>query len=415
MKIVLIGPTPFLTHAPSKMHVSIIDMLINSKIEFISLVHSHDKDFFFPEIVHGKVPRFVYKHKTENNSHDVLLIPFENDSKTSIFFYEALRSIKPDIIISIGDYRELSNLSAAITFLEKKPKWISVLFNSSCPVNEADYAIFNLIDGIICTSEYSYNTVKPYFKSESILWKYVGPNKEFINAVNADNCARSFASDSLNIAAIGKNSQYDCLPTILSTCKKAVKSGKDWNLYVHTDTVVKSTYDFNLQKKRAEKDLDKPFIYFPEKCVSIKESQPASFLSSKLANTDICVSIPMVSSSSMSIWDIMACGCLPVVSNQGSHAEIIKKLSSAIGLDESSLIVKSSCFTSMGEFDLYIADSDDLLDKIYNLENIIKNKNLRKDIITFSLNYQREVFLFKLTELMNTVIGIKPTIRLESY
>lgn len=415
MKVLLIGPTPFLTHSTSKLHVSIIDLLIKNKIELISLVHSHDKDFFYPENMNNEKPVFIYNHINSEGKTPVRLIPFENDGNTSIFFYEAIKAIKPDLIISIGDYRELSHLYASLHFLDKRPKWISVLSNSSCPVNENDYALFGLIDGILCTSEHSYNIVKPYFNSDNIKWEYVGSNPEFVKATNASNLARPFCSSGTNIIAIGKNSQYDCLPTVIDACTLGVQNGRNWNLYLHTDVSIKNTYDFEIQKSRANKKSGKEFIFFPEKSVSVKESPPASYLSDKFANSDISVSIPMVSASSMSVWDSMTCGCLPVVSRQGSHCEIVTKLANSLNINPDHLLVSCSKLAAAGDFELMIPDSKDLHDKIVNLYNEMKNQNFRKDIIEFSLNYQREVFMFKLTELMDKTIGIKPSIRIESY
>jgi hypothetical protein len=406
VKIVTIGPTPYLNYSIGQLHASVIRQVKKEGHQICSLVYGHDPTYYIPEKNAEGKDRFYYRFEGSV----VQLYPVVNRPDSSTVLYEMLRRLAPDIVISVGDHREMVNLYAAILFLAERPKWIAILGNTSVPINPDDAEMFDAMDTVICTSRYCQDTIRPHFKGESFV-EYVGPDPDLQFQPLPEYTPEK---KSINIMVNGQNHQYDCIPSVMMATATAHKSVRELRLYVHSDAFNVGHHQLTAWKKKVE-GVEEEFIDFPEYTTTLKEGAPASYYASKLRSTHLFVSVPMISATSMSLFDAMGAGCLPVVSEQGSHAEVVAELCHELEIPKEDILIKTTKFIATGDYELHVTDVDLLAEKLLLASLILeKRPKIKKEIATFSLKYKRSMFLRRLTESIGLTTKRKPTIRLEA-
>lgn len=407
MKIVTIGLSPYLITSKAKINSLLLRYLYLTGNSVASIVWGHNTDYFVPEESDG-IQSFYYDFEYQQKKHKIPVMPFVQGSNSSSSVYDYLQSLQPDVIITIGDVRDFVFMPAIKDFMNIK--WMSILLHYHDPISEEYADIIRKMDGILCTSKFGFDSVQKIYQSSIFDYKYVGSNN------NIYKTGEDTKENHLRIMSCTHNTQIDCGPTIMESAIDVSRClpNIDFELYFHCNSNDKGDHNLlNLQKKW---DFDNKIIKFPEKYVSLIDGLSETEMATEFSKSDIFISIPMISGTSMSVFQALASGCFPLLGENEVNMEIASNLSDFLGSDfnKEFFIVPSISITTVGDTYLNICSKQDLVNKIINAYEIIKkNKGLKKKISEFTLRYSQSDFLEKCSEMSKLVTESSETIRLE--
>lgn len=393
MKVLVIGLSPYLITSRSKIFALIMRYLYINGIEVAGATWAHDTSYFVPD-EDGKC--FYEFDITGHGKHRVPIKPFNRGDKESVEIYEIMDQLNPDVVITVGDYSDFAYMKAVRMFYSKPFKWLFVLMNYSTPINEHNHELISYADGVLCTSNFGYETVKDLFKKDIFDVAYIGSNpKTFSYSDSTEHVG-------FNIMASGKSHQVDNLPMIIESVAKARESNPAINLYVHSNIHDRGDYDLELIKERF--DPNDEFIRFPSKYVSLWEGYTEHELAQEMCQADMYISMPLVSSTSMTVFDAISCGCYPLLSDCGSNRDIAGLLAEYSECSIDDYLIPCVRLMSAANTYLNVCDSDELARKIVTVSSKYKKVVGKITYLDeFTKRYNREGFLTKLSQILDDV------------
>ncbi len=407
MKVITIGLSPFLTTSRSKIHSLVLRYLYLTGHSVAGIVWGHNSQYFVPEDNDDGSQSFYYDFEYTKKKFKIPIVPFDRGQKESIEVYETLNRFEPDVVITIGDLSDFSYMHAVKSFLPKPIKWMAVLLGYNFPLREDLQTLLNDIDGILCTSDFCYQQIQKIYNSDAIDIHYVGCNPKIYNLTEQDRVG-------FRVMAAPKSAQVDCAPTIMKAVCEITKDIPDLKLYLHANIHDPGDHDLEDLKKLVDTE---EIVLFPDKYVSLLDGISEIDMAAEFGKSDVFVSIPMISGSSMSVFQAMACGCYPLLSDCGSNKDIAKLLSDFVGegFKEGDFLIPSIELMAAGDTHLYVCDKHELKKKINAAyRKLKKHKGLRKQFSEFTLKYSQGSFLEKVAEVATVVSESNTKICLEN-
>ncbi len=400
MKVLVLGLSPYLLTSRSKVAGLIMRYLyIKEEYEVAGAVWGHDTTYFIPDENGASYYEFPIK---DHGNHRIPLSLFSRGEKEAIDVYEIVNAVQPDVVITVGDYGDFLYMKAVKAFYGQSIKWLFVLLNYSCPIHENNVELLQSADGVLCSSHFGKEAIKDLYKKELIEVSYLGSS---LSRSEVDK------SERFRVMVSGKSHQVDNIPTAMEAVANARMYNPDIELYVHSTLYDRGDYDLELLKSRF--DPNDEFITFPDKCVSLYEGLSDDDLSTEMSKSDLFVSVPLVSATSMSVFDAMSCGCIPLMSDCGSNRDVANLLASHFAeYQPEDFLIPSVHLMSNGSTYLHVCDPQVLSQKILDASKKYKGKDTF--LSEFTDGFRREGFLNKLSELLNRVEESKRVISLET-
>ena len=400
----VLSPSPYLLTSHGKIASQVIKSLFISGHQVAGLVWNHDITYFLPEEENGKK-----KYYYEFEDWKIPIIPFDRIKEPEVAVYEHINKLQPDMIISVGDHNDFLYMKAVKMFSDEI-KWLAILTNYSYPINENDSEIIsNFMDGILCTSQRSFDELSCLVSDDILLYSPVGVDaKDDVDLIPRD-------VNKFRIMTCGKNAQIDNIPMLMEAVGNIRSEIPEVELYVHSNVYDKGDYDFNLLKSRFDPGDD--FIVFPSKYVSLFDGYSDKDFHTELAKSDIFASISMMSSTGLSVYEAMNYGCFPLMSDVGCHKDIAKSLDGLfIGSSMQDFIIPGSEVMTTGEIYLNICNPASLQEKLIRVYERMNKKEGNKEIFRENVQrrYHQRGFFGKLSELIGIVISSKSTICVET-
>ncbi len=407
MNIMTLSISPYALTSEGQLHANILEHLYTHGHAVASIAWAHDTSFFIPEEKEDGTQKYYYEFEHQNKTHKIPLVPFQRNNNDVVTVYEILQKYQPDIVITIGDYNDFFYMKAVKQFYSDL-KWLFILNNYSYPINENDTDLINEADGVLCTSQFCYDVVKDLYKKDLIETHYVGCDHSVFNAEN-----RQDHKDKFRIMTSGKNLQIDNIPMVMQAVAEIREDLPDLELYVLANIYDQGDYDLELLRQRF--DPNSEFIIFPSKYVSLIDGLSQGEVVQQLNMADLFISIPMVASSSMGMFEAIACGCTPLMSDCGSNQDIARMFEEGHNYSRSNFLVPCIELMTRRENYLNVADPMKLKEVIRTAyENIKKNKGTKKDLLAFIRNYDRADFLSKVFELIENLNTTNQVVCLET-
>jgi len=408
MRILTIGLSPYLLTSRSRLNAEILKHYNLMGIPVASLVWGHDRTYHVPEEVKGQ-SRFFYKFKYKNIDRRIPLTLFEKDKDQTVCIYETIKKLKPDIVITIGDYTEFSCMKAVKMYTEDF-KWIFMLCNGTQPINEYAYPTFEDPDAIVCSNPKSLPEIREIYPKDAIVSQIIGVDRGIYYDRKIDR------KPGLRVMSCGKKTSSDNVPMLMETFADMAKDIDGWKtLYLHSN--INDSRDHNLDLLKSRFDPDDKLISFPDRFVSITDGYSDEEFAEELSLSDIFVSIPITSSTSMSVLEAMACGCYPLMSSCGSNLYLAEELSDYLGNNfrTEDFIVQTIKVMVPGEHYVNVPMPDDLKEKMLNAQrNLRNNKGLREKFEEFTKKYNRDTFFETIDETIEKVLVSNPVVCLET-
>lgn len=402
MRLVTIGPSPNLLTAGGKIHSWIIQNFYHQNYEIASLVHTHDTSFFVPD----ETPTgMMYSYKFgDNKEHVVPIFPFkkggEPPNKTeAVQIYETLEKLAPDLVISVDDYESALYMQAVKMFLPDKFKWLFIPLNGSLPLNEKSRSLVEHCDAILCTNRFTFDHINDFYTHPCMDWQYVGADhSKFYH--------KEEKYDGFGIFCSCKNSLKDCPGAVLEACQKAKDKIPELTLDLHINLHDTGFYNFDVLQDRFDPKME--FLRLPEEYTSINDGRSDKELNDLLNKNHFFASSSILSSSSIGLFEAMATGCIPIVNDQGSDAEILRDLEENIK-EKGNFTYGSVPVLMSGEKYLQMPRVDLMVKKIVEAKDFLKEKKkyqgLINDICEYSKGYSHFNFVNKISDLAKEIVA----------
>ena len=300
MKILTIGASPYLLVRNGKMNADIIKFLVNKKHHVSSAVWHHDESYFMPTA--------SGVHNYEDQDKVICkLYPFTpKTDEASPVIYELMKSVQPEMIITIGDYKDTNFVSAIKSMYPNLFKWIAIYTTDCGGITSFHKDAFEYADYIITTSKFGLDMLKSFANIDGDYIPY-GPSLDFKDLHIQRNGVMCSArnSQSSNIAAF-----------ILGT------QNLNCNKYLHTNLY--DPGDYNIESL-VEKFSNKNFQFTTDYC-SINEGITVNKMCEIYNKHQVFVDCSIKSATALSMLEAMQCGCVPVGPAYGRVGEIINEM-----------------------------------------------------------------------------------------
>ena len=395
MNVITIGLSPYLLTSRSKVNSLIMKQLYLSGQSVAGIVWGHDKSYFIPEKKSDGSEQFYYEFEHKDTSHKIPIVPFDRGKDDVVAIYDILNIFQPDVVITVGDCNDFLYMKAIKQFYGDI-KWLFVMMNYAYPINENNIEMFESIDAVLCTSKICHEYVKKIY-AKDLYFSHVGIDRDIYKL---DDSIKK-TDDVVRVLSMGKNVQSDNVPMVMEVISELHGEGYDLELQVLSNIDDQGDHDLHLIKSRL--DPNGEYIKFPDKYVSLIDGLSVAELVKLYNSSDLFISVPMVSATSISVLESIACGCFPLLSDCGSNRDIadILENSPGGGFSTKDFLIPCIRLYTRGESYLNICDPRELKKIICTMYEVIKKKKgNRKNLSESTIEYIESVFLNKITEMI---------------
>lgn len=388
MRIVTIGPSPYLLTSAGKIHSWVVQKL-SLEHEVAILAHTFDTSYFVPEETqNGK----FFCYKTHRN---VPLIPYKKGNEVTTIF-DLLEKLNPDLIISVDDYESMYFMQA-IQSIADRSKWLWVLVNGNSPIPEELRTVANYADAILCTNKFTFDELSEYVQIPKLEWDYVGANLEKFHK-------KTHSEKTLNIFYSGKNTFKDYPPAILEACQ-ILKDTIPLKLYFTMN--INDTGFYNLDNLIKRYDPEFEFVILPDKYMSINDGYYEDEMNDLLNKCQLFVSTSMTSASSISVFEAIAAGCLPLLNNQNCDKELANLLEEKTGYFDY-FSYGNVPFLASNERYLYMPKVEKMVQRIIELNALLSDQKESTRILNifeeYIKGYSKSIFIDKVSVLIDDIM-----------
>jgi len=355
MRILTIGTSPYLLDSKGKMNADLLVGLKKMGHDVISAVWYLDTSWFCP--TSDKIYNFE-----KNNNLICEIIPISlSVQKSTPQLYEIIKKVKPEIVISISDYNNISLIYAIKNLDSELFKWIFLCAADNGPINHTFHEAFGLID-MACSTTKKISKEIEKIKGEECLYTPYGPKSLF------EYKEAEVFSKKLKIICCSKNVQQSNISSLI-IASSYIKN-EDFEIYIHTNHSDVGEIDLlSLSKRYGVEEK----IKFPEKFVSLNDGIEEKDLCDIYNSSDVIADLSMGSSTSLCLLEGMRCGCMPLSLDTLSSSEILEKMP-----EKHKFTVRNVPFIAENEEEFFIADPEDIAIKIKNLIKIKNSKDYTK-------------------------------------
>ena len=414
MKVITIGMSPYNTTSVSRIHASILQKFLFEGHSVISVSWAHDISYHVPDDdgqyyykFEALAPNAPSNEPVSPMEYKIPIVPLLKGLSDPVPIYEAINQLEPDVVVTIGDLVEAAFMKAVKTFVSKPFKWLAVLTQSQYPVSEELSDLADYIDGVLCSSLSARNEITKFFNKPYLETSFVDFDEKFFREKKRD-------PKKFRVMALGKSSQVDNLSTVMEVCSEVRKQIPEIELYIHANINDTGEYDLNVIRKRF--DPKNEFIRFPDQFVSLIEGISTDELAEEYAITDVFVSIPLVSATSMSVWEAMAAGCVPIMSDCGSNRDLAARIEKETsGLSGESLLVPGINLMTAGETYLTVSNPTELKKRLYWMnKNREKMEGYKGRLAVFLQKNSKQAFVETLANMIKTLESSNEVLSLET-
>lgn len=363
MKILTVGASPYLLVRNAKINADIIEKFSLEGHSVSSAVWHHDEGYFMPS------EQGVHSYE-KDNKHICYLYPFTpKTDEASVFIYELMKKVQPELVISIGDYKDTNFIHVIKSMYPSLFKWVAVYTFDSCGIINHNKDAFEAADLIVSTTEFGLEKISSFANVNGTFIPY-GPN--------IDSFSYNSSSNRDNVLCSARNAQSSNIPSF-------VMAMSDIKGYIHTNLYDPGDYDIdNLLKTYNANNIS----YTTDYC-SIKDGVSLDKMNEIYNNSSVIVDCSIKSATGLSLLEGMLCGCVPVGPNYGRVGEIISKMPK-----EYRFFIPYNIFVGQNQEEFAIISSEKLrsiLLEITKNKKIIENASFAA--MEVAKNYSNKSFL----------------------
>jgi len=403
MNILTISASPYLLVRNGRMNSSVLRGLSSQGHNVATAAWHHDEGFFLPE--EGGTHWFEYENKKVCQ-----VFPIEPQVQGSAALYELMKQTQPDLVISIGDYKETDFIWEVKAMYPNLFKWMAVLCVECLYINENHKSALEYADKVISVNEFGLANVTGLANVNA---EYVsfGPNHNVFGGPTAlTDCpmkviCSAHNAQANNISAFIKSMGQINSMLSLTEDEKTIKG------YLHTNLYDPGEYDLDLLIDR----YGSFNMNLPEKFVSVKDSITDEEMNDEYLASHVVVDCSVKSATGLTLLEGMASGCIPVGMDIGRSSEIIRQMPK-----DYQFFVPYETYIGSSEEEYSVISIEGLSQVLLEIkERVFDNAEALKTASdaarSISKKYAEQSFVEKIIELSVQVRNAKDEIAIESF
>ena len=403
MKILTVSASPYLLVRNGRMNAAIIKKLRSEGHEVSTAAWHHDEGFFLPE----EGGAHWYEINGENAAP---IIPFEPQAQGSGALYEIMKQVHPDVVISIGDYKETDFIWDIKAMYPNLFKWIAVMCVDCLYVNEQHKSNIEYADKVISVNNFGMVTLNGLCNIDAEMIPFGIKQDVFTDEgrVKGENttvlCSAKNAQASNVAAFISTMGQIQGLLELTEQDDELV--GK-----LHTNLYDPGDYELELLIER----YGAKNVSLPDKFVSVKDSISDEEMADEYRSADFFVDCSVKCATALGMLEAMACGCVPIGMDIGRVGEILREMP-----EEYRLVVPHETFIGAREEEFSVISIEGLRDVLLNIRERSKTdpawlKAAQQAAKEISQKYAEEAFVDRLVGVIEEVKAVGDKIAVESF
>lgn len=306
MRILTVSASPFLLTSQGRLNARLLRHFSASGHEVAGVVWDHDFSYFMPDN-DGK------SYFEEDGKRICCLYPLVSSKDIAKQTSAAIAEFQPQIVISVGDYYEISFLSVLKDANPKLFRWIAVLTTAATPIEKKYKDALQSIDEGVVTTKAAYEEIRN-MTSVPLVCRNPGINlKKFFPDGDTP-------SDVLRIVANIKNTQSCNPPVFIRALQFLANKGVGFEAVLHTNMYGKGDYD--LKTMIDDAGLSNK-VLLPTMFTSIQEGPSDDYLRRIYSSCHLVVNPSLKAGCALNVLEAMACGCVPLVTEAGALGDIL--------------------------------------------------------------------------------------------
>lgn len=310
MKILTVGASPYLLVRNGRMNSDVIRALKASGHEVCSAVWHHDEGYFLPDDM-----GVSWFENASTGEPIAQLYPFlPKTSSSDATLYEIMKKVQPQLVISIGDYKEVDFIYSIKAMYPQLFKWIAVFPVDTWPVNENHKDRIEYADYVISTSNFGWDQIRQLCNVQGEFLPYGPDPLKFVHSTRPRNERPVYLVSS-------QNSQAGNIPAFIQAMSNAKgQGGLNYEGKIHTNLYDPGDYDLELLIHRH----GAVNVHLPEYYCSIKDGPSDEEFASIVGSADFFVETSVKSATALSMLEAMRMGCVPIGMSAGRIGEILR-------------------------------------------------------------------------------------------
>lgn len=342
MKILTVGASPYLLVRNGRMNADVIRRLRAEGHEVTGAAWHHDEGYYLPDDV-----GVSYFEDAQTGEKICRLFPFLPSSKSAdAVLYEIMKKVQPDLVISIGDYKEVDFVYSIKAMYPNLFKWIAVFPFDCLYINEHHRERIEYADYVVSTSEFGWKNVSTLCNVEGEHIPYGPDLSKFAYQRKAGNEHPIYMVSS-------QNSQISNIGAFIRAMALVKSSGVQGR--IHTNFYDPGDYDLELLIRRYGADN----VFLPDYFCSIKDGPSDEEYANLYASADFFVETSVKSATALTMLEAMATGCVPIGMNSGRVGEILSLMP-----EEYRLVVPHETFLGAHEEEYSVISTQGLVEKV---------------------------------------------------
>ncbi len=398
MKILTIGASPYLLVRNGKINSDIIKSLKDRGHEVFSAVWHHDEGYFLP--TDGGI------HNYEDSEGNVIceLYPFIPQSQQSeSIIYEIMKKIQPQVVVTIGDYKEIDFVYSIKALYPTLFKWISIQ-TIECPfINEHHKDRLEYADYTLSTSKFGWKNLEDLCNVRGEFLPYGPDHNVFKLENNIKDCEPTFIFSGKNVQSTNISSFIKCMGKIQKFNPNYLKVKMHTNIYDPGD------YDLDLLIER----YGATNVSLPSYFCSVKDSISSQDLAKEYKSAHFIVETSFKSATALSLLEAMSMGCVPIGMKHGRVGEIISLMPK-----EYQFFIDFDIFVGPKEEEFAIFSENSLYDAMLRASELSKSQdynNASNKSIEIAKKFSNFDFTNKVTNIIENSILRESPIVIETF
>lgn len=381
MKILTISDSPNMFSGLARVHRHVIDAAVDRGHMVLPCVwYGYDYNTLQQIQARQITPPPIY-YETQGQQIQMLSLYKRRKNEDIKAIYEIIKTAKPDIVCTIGDYWDFFYMQALKIKTEFSFKWVAYLTMETDEVDTAMKPLFNYADVLVAPTEYGKRIIESETGRPAQVLPY-GVDKQFVRMTDAQRDTlrgERGCEDKIRFITVAQNTSRKNLPALIQAVGLIAHRDpqKKMQFYVHTnlegvDPQEQSLYDLrSLTRKFGVED----WFVFPEDCTSLFSAPADRLLVDEYNSSDFFITPSICEGYGLPIQEAMACG-LPVIANGAScMTEHLGKVSSgtSFGLSERGWSVANRMEIKPPDQIIKVPRQDALGQAIWEMVQIHKN------------------------------------------
>lgn len=328
MKIITISDSPTMFSGLARVHRHVVNALLEAGHQVLPCGwHCLDDDQIADLKANKRIPPVMFK--SSMGDLPVLNVHKGNGNKDMFDVYDAVRFVKPDAVVTIGDhwnfwYMRQIKIKSGFSFA-----WIPYLTVEADEIEPKWASVLRYADAIAVPSLFGKEVVESYVQKEAHFIPY-GTEQDFkrMRARNRRSLRKqNGCDDKVRFITVAQNTHRKNLPALIQAVSliahRDPKRHMQFHLYTNLDPDDREEYLYDLRTIVSRFGVEDRFVFSEddEETFSLFEAPSDAYMNKQYAMADFFVLPSTCEGYGLPLVESMACGVVPIANASSTIPE----------------------------------------------------------------------------------------------